>query len=137
MPSQCSIAKTVVAFRVAPLSPCSTGRTGSWTKSAYQFYTDTWTPRHRYGFDNANIDLALPESRVLKAYDDWAENLTLSKAKSNVARRDVYSLRRTLGIAALMFCTIAALPTCLYMRDPRPLSLMCSVLSLHAFHIQY
>ena len=28
MPSQCSMAKTVVAFRVAPLSPCSTGRTG-------------------------------------------------------------------------------------------------------------
>src|SRR5471030_2507745 len=32
MPSQCSMAKTVVAFRVAPLSPCSTGRTGlAWT----------------------------------------------------------------------------------------------------------
>ena len=28
MPSQCSMAKTVVAFSVAPLSPCSTGRTG-------------------------------------------------------------------------------------------------------------
>src|SRR5271165_1833277 len=26
MPSQCSMANTVVAFRVAPLSPCSTGR---------------------------------------------------------------------------------------------------------------
>jgi hypothetical protein len=26
MPSQYSIASTVVAFRVAPLSPCSTGR---------------------------------------------------------------------------------------------------------------
>src|SRR5271157_2624682 len=28
MPSQCSMANTVVAFRVAPLSPCSTGRAG-------------------------------------------------------------------------------------------------------------
>lgn len=111
--------------------------TGSWMKSAYQFYTDTWTPRHRYGFDNANIDPALPESKVLKAYDDWAENLTLAKAASNVARRVVYSLRWTLGVAALMFCTIAALPTCLDIRDPRPLLLLCSVLSLHAVHIPY
>ena len=28
MPTQCSMASTVVAFRVAPLSPWSTGRTG-------------------------------------------------------------------------------------------------------------
>lgn len=111
--------------------------TGSWMKSAYQFYTDTWTPRHRFGFDNANIDPALPESKVLKAYDDWAENLTLAKAKSNVAQRIVYSLRWTLGIAALIFCGIAALATCLDIQDPRPLLLLCSVLTLHAVHIPY
>ena len=28
MPSQCNMASTVVAFRLAPLSPCSTGRVG-------------------------------------------------------------------------------------------------------------
>ena len=111
--------------------------TGSWMKSAYQLYTDTWTPRHRYGFDNANIDPALPESKVLKAYDDWAENLTLPKAKSNVVQRTVYSLRWTLGIAALMFCIIAAMATCLDIKDPRPLLLLCSVLTLHAVHIPY
>ena len=111
--------------------------TGSWMKSAYQLYTDTWTPRHRYGFDNANIDPALPESKVLKAYDDWAENLTLAKAESNVVQRTVYSLRWTLGIAALMFCIIAAMATCLDMKDPRPLLLLCSVLTLHAVHIPY
>ena len=111
--------------------------TGSWMKSAYQLYTDTWTPRHRYGFDNANIDPALPESKVLKAYDDWAENLTPAKAESNVVQRTVYSLRWTLGIAALMFCNIAALATCLDIKDPRPLLLLCSVLTLHAVHIPY
>ena len=111
--------------------------TGNWMQSAYQFYTDTWTPRHRYGFDNTNIDPALPESKVLKAYDDWAENLTLAKAESNVAQRTVYSLRWTLGIAALMFCIIAALAACLDIKDPRPLLLLCSVLTLHAVHIPY
>ncbi len=111
--------------------------TGSWLKSAYQLYTDTWTPRHRYGFDNANLDPALPESRVLQAYDQWAENLTIGKAKSNVAQRTLFSLRWTLGIAALTFCIIAALPSCFDLRDPRPLLLLCSVVTLHAVHIPY
>jgi hypothetical protein len=35
MPSQCGMTSTVVAFRVAPLSPCSTGRAAfAWTPSA-------------------------------------------------------------------------------------------------------
>ena len=111
--------------------------TGSWLKSAYQLYTDTWTPRHRYGFDNANIDPALPESKVLQAYDKWAENLTIAKAQSNVSDRTIYSLRWTLGLAALTFCIIAALATCLDFKDRRPLLLLCSVLTLHAVHIPY
>jgi hypothetical protein len=111
--------------------------TGSWMKSAYQLYTDTWTPRHRYGFNNAVLDPALPESRVLLAYDQWAENLTSEKARSNVEQRTLYSLRWTLGIAALTFCIIAALPSCLNLKDPRLLLLLCSVLTLHAVHIPY
>lgn len=111
--------------------------TGNWMKSAYQLYTDTWTPRHRYGFDNAIVDPALPESKVLQAYDQWAENLTIEKARSNVEQRTLYSLRWTLGIAALTFCIIAALPSCFDLKDPRPLLLLCSVLTLHAVHIPY
>ena len=111
--------------------------TGSWLKSAYQYYTDTWTPRHRYGFDNTNIDPALPKSKVLRAYDSWAENLTIAKAQSNVTQRTIYSLRWTLGIAALMFCMIAALASCLDSKDRRPLLLLCSVLTLHAVHVPY
>ncbi len=111
--------------------------TGNWLKSAYQLYTDTWTPRHRYGFDNANINPALPESKVLQWYDNWAENLTIAKAQSNVVQRTIYSLRWTLGIAALTFCVIAALATCFDRDDRRPLLLFCSVLMLHAVHIPY
>jgi len=115
--------------------------TGSWLKSAYQLYTDTWTPRHRYGFNNANIDPALPESKVLQWYDDWAknENLTFAKAQANVVKRTIYSLQWTLGIAALTFCIIAALASCLDPQGRRPLLLLllCSVLTLHAVHIPY
>ena len=111
--------------------------TGHWTKSAYQLYTDTWTPRHRYGFDNANLDPSLPESKVLQAYDNWAENLTIQKAASNVSQRTLYSLRWTLGLAALTFCLIATTGRFFDARDRRPLLLMCSVLTLHAVHIPY
>ena len=113
--------------------------TGSWFKSAYQLYTDTWTPRHRYGFDNANVDPVLPESKVLQWYDDWAknENLTFAKAQANVVKRTVYSLRWTLGIAALTFCVIAALASCFDRNDLRPLLVFCSVLTLHAVHFPY
>ncbi len=111
--------------------------TGSWMKSAYQLYTDTWTPRHRYGFDNANLDPSLPESKVLQAYDNWAENLTIAKAESNVGQRTLYSLRWTLGVAALTFSIIAALPSWFRVKDRRPLYLFCSVLTVHAVHIPY
>ncbi len=111
--------------------------TGSWTKSAYQLYTETWTPRHRYGFDNANVDPSLPESKVLQSYDNWAENLTIAKAGSNVAHRTLYSLRWTLGLAALTFCIIAATSSLFDPQDHRPLLLMCSVLTLHAVHVPY
>jgi len=111
--------------------------TGNWMKSAYQLYTDTWTPRHRYGFGNANIDPSLPESKVLQSYDNWAVNLTIAKAKSNIEQRLLYSLRWTLGIAALSFCMISSLSSCLSFRDHRAFLLLCSVLALHAVHIPY
>lgn len=111
--------------------------TGQWTKSAYQLYTDTWTPRHRYGFDNANVDPSLPKSKVLQSYDNWAENLTIPKAIANVQNRTLYSLRWTLGIAALTFFLVAAVSRCVVGRDRRPLLLFCSVLSLHAVHVPY
>jgi len=111
--------------------------TGRWTKSAYQLYTETWTPRHRYGFDNTNVDPSLPESKVLQSYDNWAENLTIAKAGSNVAQRTLYSLRWTLGLAGLTFCIISATGSLFDSRDRRPLLLMCSVLTLHAVHVPY
>ena len=113
--------------------------TGEWTRSAYQYYTDTWTPRHRFGFNNAEIGARLAGPKVLVSYDRWATNLTVEKSVSNVAHRFIASLQWTLGIAALLFGIVAALPGCRVHRpeELRPGLLLCSVISLHAVHIPY
>lgn len=113
--------------------------TGEWTRSAYQYYTDTWTPRHRFGFNNAAIGAKLAGPDVLVAYDRWATNLTAEKSLSNVANRIIASFQWTLGIGALLFAIIAALPSCVPRRrvESRLPLILCSVVTLHAVHIPY
>jgi hypothetical protein len=113
--------------------------TGHWNESPYQLYTDTWTPRHRFGFQNA-LQPAQPEN-VLARYDAWAENLTPRRALQNVHHRLLASSQWTLGLAALL----ALLPaSCglLLRREPSPgrtlLRLIAaSVISLHLVHVPY
>jgi len=113
--------------------------TGEWTRSAYQYYTDTWTPRHRFGFNNAEPGSQLAGPKVLQAYDRWATNLTPWKAAENVANRLITSSQWTLGIGALVFGLISAAPDILRLRgtDVRVPLLLCSVVCLHVVHIPY
>jgi hypothetical protein len=113
--------------------------TGQWNKSPYQLYTDTWTPSHRFGFENA-VQPSSPEN-VLARYDSWAENLTPRLALRNLGHRVLASSQWTLGIAALS----ALLPAACFglfrrPRDPADQFLRliaCSILSQHAFHLPY
>lgn len=115
--------------------------TGQWTRSAYQYYTETWTPSHRFGFNNAAIGAREAGPHVLKAYDRWASenNLTVDKARENVGNRIIASAQWTMGIAALLFLITAAIPSCIPIRgaDRRLTLVLCSVLSLHIVHIPY
>jgi hypothetical protein len=113
--------------------------TGEWTRSAYQYYTDTWTPRHRFGFNNAEIGAKRAGREVLSAYDRWATNLTVEKSLQNVGNRIIASFQWTLGIGALAFGLIAALPSCVPRgkNELRISLVLCSVISLHAVHIPY
>lgn len=122
--------------------------TGSWTRSAYQEYTDTYTPAHRYGFNNA---AALPEtdsSKVITAYNSWATNLTPAGAIQNVGRRIVASLQWSLSITAILF-GVCMLPPVLMQRlaetSSEPVvqnvaavrAIAASVISLHLAHVPY
>ncbi|MFO0999257.1 MAG: hypothetical protein U0936_02890 [Planctomycetaceae bacterium] len=113
--------------------------TGSWNRSAYQYYTDTWTPSHRFGFNNAEIGQAAAGPKILKAYDRWATNLTLRKSMENVEHRTIASSQWSLGIIAIMYTIFCALPSCCRWSggDLRIGLLSLSIITLHLVHIPY
>ena len=113
--------------------------TGHWKLSAYQYYTDTWTPSHRFGFNNAEIGQANAGPKTLKAYDRWATNLTFRKSLENVWHRTIAGSQWSLGITALLFAVTCALPSCCRWSggDPR-IGLIClSIVTLHLVHVPY
>ena len=123
--------------------------TGSWKTSAYQLYTDTWTPHHRFGFNNGLDDDSVTTEKfssveAIEAYDRWAQenNLTLQRAVRNVSVRSIGSLQWSLGIVPLvLFGTVAVLMSLVTARrgraSSRVLLLVASVASLHLVHIPY
>lgn len=113
--------------------------TGSWRKSAYQHYTDTWTPRHRYGFNNVVIAQKHPPvSDVLDAYDRWAVNLTVPQAVQNVGHRALAGSQWAIGIIPVLFGLLMAVGRPVPGTDRTGIRLFwMSIVSLHAVHIPY
>jgi hypothetical protein len=110
--------------------------TGSGFTSPYQLYTDLYTPRHVYGFNNVVRGEAKLRPKVIENYDRWAENLTPALAARNEWRRTVASARWTLGIVPLLFAAgWLALSWRRLSGDWRLIP--ASVVSLHAVHIPY
>jgi len=127
--------------------------TGRWTQSPYQLYTDVYTPRHVFGFDNVTRgsralgDRELPA--VTRNYDAWAENLTPALALRNVENRLLASFRWTLGLLPLVGILLASLrlpgstPSDAP-REPQGVQrnlgwklILASILSLHVVHVPY
>lgn len=110
--------------------------TGSPWVSPYQLYTDTYTPRHVYGFDNVTRGERRLGPKVLENYDRWAENLTPELAARNVGRRIVASLRWTLGIVPIAASTlILLLSPATWNRGV--VLVFSAIVSLHAVHVPY
>jgi hypothetical protein len=110
--------------------------TGSAWVSPYQLYTDTYTPRHVYGFHNVTRGEQHLGPKVLENYDVWAEELTPALAVRNIGRRISASFRWTLGIVPIT----AALLILLLSRSTwtRGVVLVAaSIVSLHVVHIPY
>lgn len=126
--------------------------TGDYFSSAYQKYTDTFTPRHKYGFGNAeNCEVAAGPDAV-KKYDQWATNLDGAVAAKNVWLRTKYSLFWTGNLVLLSMGIFAAIAAFVCDRlfeignsNSRPtrfgqtglMMLLASVISLHVVHIPY
>lgn len=110
--------------------------TGHWRTSPYQLYTDIYTPRHVYGFNNVVRGEQRLGPKVLDDYDRWAENLTPSLALENARNRLLISGLWTLGIPLQMLTLVLALPL-LWNSDRRWQCVAWAVVSLHAIHIPY
>jgi hypothetical protein len=106
-----------------------------WT-TPYQLYTDIYTPRHVYGFNNVIRGEQRLGPKVLENYDRWAENLDAELAARNVWRRTVSSLRWTLGIVPLLTAALVLLMS----RPARAgnVALVAAAIAcLHLVHVPY
>lgn len=111
--------------------------TGSALTTPYSLYMQTYTPKHVYGFDNAVRGEGRRLSDVHAKYDDWAENLTTSKALDNVEKRFVASLIWVWGLVPL---TMAGLFGAVLVSVP-PMNrfwlIPSSIVTMHLAHVPY
>ncbi len=114
----------------------NTSITGHALKSPYQVYTDTYTPRHVYGFNNVERGEKNLGPKVIDNYDRWAKNLTPELALENVKTRFLSSWRWTLGVVPLLISSVIYLLTP-KAGDHRWKLIALSILSLHLAHIPY
>ncbi|MBM82688.1 MAG: hypothetical protein CMJ78_19165 [Planctomycetaceae bacterium] len=109
--------------------------TGNAFQLPYQLYTDIYTPRHMYGFDNVPRGEAIAGDRVLENYDRWAKNLTPSLAAHNVRNRLIASSQWSLGLVPLV---IGAMIFVFTRHDSsRWWLIMAAIVSLHVAHVPY
>ncbi len=109
--------------------------TGDWRVSPYQQYTDLYTPRHVYGFNNVLRGEQHLGPKVLDNYDRWAENLTPALAAKNVGERLLRSGDWTLGIVPIFLGVMGLLvgPRL----DAKWRLVIASIITLHLVHIPY
>ncbi len=110
--------------------------TGSFTVSPYQLYTDTYTPRHVYGFNNVVRGETKLGPKVIDNYDRWAENLTPSLALRNTKNRLIAAAHWTFSIPMVAMGTVAFL-LLLPGHDRRWWLIFAAVVSLFAAHVPY
>jgi hypothetical protein len=124
-------------------------------RTPYQLYTDIYTPRHAYGFNNAVDAKSIAPDRVLENYNNWAENLDAERAIDNVYQRLKASTQWTVGLIVVLISVVVFVagvcckrrsldltnegstnsPTCAL--DQRWWLILASVISLHVAHIPY
>jgi len=110
--------------------------TGDWLTSPYQLYTEIYTPRHVYGFNNVVRGERHLGPKVIDHYDRWAENLTPSLAATNALNRWIASWLWTVDALPLLITTII-LVGLVRRLDRRWLLVAAAILSLHAVHVPY
>lgn len=119
--------------------------TGSPLVMSYQKYTDIYSPRHVYGFNNVERGEQKLGPKVIDDYDRWAQNLTPTLAFKNGRLRLLESTRWAIGVVPValgaVFC-ILLLPdanrgTEPFRIDRRWWLIAASIVSMHVAHLPY
>ncbi len=110
--------------------------TGSWKTSPYQLYTDIYSPRHVFGFNNVTRGEQKLGPKVIQAYDQWAKNLTPELAIQNFRDRWVSSWTWTFDVLPLLISSVVAVGM-MFRCDRRWTLIGLAILSLHAMHVPY
>lgn len=124
-----------IGFAIAGVYNANT--TGSALKTPYQLYTELFTPRHMFGFNNVERAQSLITDRTLENYDQWAENLDSALAIQNVGNRFLASWQWTLGLVAVVLLGTVFLTGAWRNLDGRWWLILAAILSLHMVHIPY
>ena len=124
-----------IGFAIAGVYNANT--TGSAFKTPYQLYTELFTPRHMFGFNNVERAKPLITDRTLENYDQWAENLDSALAIQNVGNRFLASWQWTLGLVAVVLLGAVFLTGAWRNLDGRWWLILAAILSLHMVHIPY
>ena len=111
--------------------------TGDAFKSPYQLYTDIYTPRHAYGFNNVANAKPIAPDRVITNYDNWAENLDGARAAKNVSLRLIASSRWTVGSIVALISACVFIIGAARTLDRRWWLVPAAIVSLHTVHIPY
>ncbi len=110
--------------------------TGDWLRSPYQLYTEIYTPRHVYGFNNVVRGEQHLGPKVIEHYDRWTDNLTPSLAASNAFIRWVVSWIWTVDVLLLLLTSVIVVSS-VGRLERRWLLVAAAILSLHAVHVPY
>ena len=110
--------------------------TGSAFTTPYQRFTDIYTPRHGYGFNNVVRGEQHLGPRVLENYDRWAVNLTPALAVENSRNRLIASWQWTVGIVPLLAASVLFVLTG-NTRDRRWWLIFAAIVSLFVVHVPY
>jgi len=116
---------------------CNQAITGNALRTPYQAYTELYTPRHMYGFNNAQRAERFQNPRVIANYDQWAENLDAALAVRNVRNRLIASGQWTVGPVPLILATALLAAGGWRNVDSRSWLPVAAIGSLHLLHVPY
>ena len=125
-----------LAIGFAVLATHNRAITGSVTTSPYQLFTDVYTPRHVYGFNNVIRGEQHLGPRVLDHYDRWAVNLTPMLALENTKNRLLAAWQWTVGLLPLLVTSVVFVVTG-PSRNRRWWLIVTAIVSLFAAHVPY